>query len=310
MKEIINDDIFESFPNFDRFAYPDFITRVTAGSGGESLLIFGSEKTVLYDTGMAYCYKELIENIEKALKKHDRKSVDIILLSHTHYDHIGALPYVIKRWPNVIVGASEKAVKVFASSGAQKTMERLGEVARDTFSESKEPVLVSGLRVDIVLNDGDEISIGDQYFKAMSAKGHTNCSMAYILEPDSIMFASESTGMLRSPKYMNTAFLTSYEDTLKSCEKCSQYNPKQIIAPHFGIVPEYFTQDFFKLYKSSAEEEKDFILSCYDKGMNFEQIYAEFEKKYWSEKRRKAQPKPAFYENAVISINLILKTYR
>ncbi|MGI6722742.1 MAG: hypothetical protein ACOX4I_09490 [Anaerovoracaceae bacterium] len=45
----------ENFEGHDRFAFPDFITSVSAGYGGESLLIEGSEKTALYDCGMAYC---------------------------------------------------------------------------------------------------------------------------------------------------------------------------------------------------------------------------------------------------------------
>ena len=35
------------------FANITNIRRVTAGSGGEALLIIGSEKTALYDAGMA-----------------------------------------------------------------------------------------------------------------------------------------------------------------------------------------------------------------------------------------------------------------
>ncbi len=42
----------------NRFDFPENIVRVTAGNGGEALLILGSEKTVLVDCGMAYCAKK------------------------------------------------------------------------------------------------------------------------------------------------------------------------------------------------------------------------------------------------------------
>ena len=69
----------------------------------------------------------------------------------THYDHIGALPYITKRWPEVVVCAAAKAKSVFKSEGAKGTMKRLGEAARDEFSASKTPVSVDGLRVDRVV---------------------------------------------------------------------------------------------------------------------------------------------------------------
>ena len=44
-KEMKHDsEAFQNFDSYDRFAYPDDIVRVTAGFGGEALLVFGSEK--------------------------------------------------------------------------------------------------------------------------------------------------------------------------------------------------------------------------------------------------------------------------
>ncbi|MEG0157720.1 MAG: hypothetical protein RR661_08725, partial [Anaerovoracaceae bacterium] len=47
--------IFKDFEGYNRLDFPEGIVRVTAGFGGESLLILGEEKTALYDCGMAYC---------------------------------------------------------------------------------------------------------------------------------------------------------------------------------------------------------------------------------------------------------------
>src|SRR6056297_1424249 len=98
-------EIFKDFNNHDRFTFPDEIKRVTSGKGGESLLIFTKEKTILYDTGMAYCGDKLIENIQQAL---NGRTLDYILISHTHYDHIGALPFILDKWPHALVLGSLK----------------------------------------------------------------------------------------------------------------------------------------------------------------------------------------------------------
>lgn len=308
----VRDDSFLDFKGHDRYRdYPDNVVRVTAGRGGETFLIFGQEKTVLYDCGMAYCHESLIENIRRALKARGRESLDLVIMSHTHYDHIGALPYVLLAWPDVQVCGAAKAQSVFGSQGAKQTMERLGKAARDVYMPSGEPVLTDPLRVDRVLSDGDRIEIGEgQCIFVLETKGHTDCSLTYVLEPERLMFASESTGVLRNSEYMETAFLKSYQDTLDSAEKCRACGPKQIISPHYGIVPADFSDQYFDLYIKCAEAEKDFILKLYDQGLDYEQISKKFEDRFWSEERGEGQPKAAFLENAKYSIKHILGVYR
>ena len=61
-----NNEFIREFPGNKRFGLPDNMARVTAGGGGETFLIFGENKTVQYDCGMAYCHEQLIRNIKNA----------------------------------------------------------------------------------------------------------------------------------------------------------------------------------------------------------------------------------------------------
>ena len=79
-----------------RYDFLDNIIRVTAGQGGEALLVLGSEKTALVDCGMAYCTNKLLKKIHTVLETEIAKtgkyrSIDYIFATHTHYDHIGAM---------------------------------------------------------------------------------------------------------------------------------------------------------------------------------------------------------------------------
>lgn len=303
-------DIFRSFPNHDRFNFPENMVRVTAGNGGEAILVFGNDKTALFDCGMAYCGEQTVKNIEDALKRYKRESLDYIIISHTHYDHIGALPYVKKRWSQAKVYGAVKAQQVLLRPGAIKVIKEMGTAARDTYSDSGEDILTDGFGVDITVNEGDKIFIGEnQYFNVLETKGHTDCSLTYILEPEKIMFASESTGVLENPKFVHTAILKSYSDSMEAAEKCRAYGAKLVICPHFGVLPQYFINEFFDLFIKSADDKKNFLYELYKKGLGFEDALKIYTEHYWVDARVSEQPKEAFLENAKNIVKVIFKEF-
>ena len=87
----------------EREGFPKPLVRVTGGKGGEAVLILGSEKTALIDCGMAYCGERMTENLAERLASSGREKLDYIILSHSHYDHMGALPYVMRIFPDAVV---------------------------------------------------------------------------------------------------------------------------------------------------------------------------------------------------------------
>lgn len=311
--------IYHSFPGQDRFGFPEYLARVTSGFGGETFLIFGSEKTALYDCGMAYSANGTIDNIKRELRSHGREQLDIILLSHTHYDHIGALPYILKEWPDATVYAAEKAKSVFESEGARKTMERLGKVAYREFQKAYgnefekyevPEIITDGLRVDVICIDGDYIDLGDIKIRVLECRGHTDCSLAFALEPMRLLLTCESTGVLRNQDTLHTAFVKNYWESIESAKKCKAYGASQLMIPHFGMTPKGYTDEFFDWYMSLAEKEKNLILSNYHKGLSVEEIYQKYKEAYWSIERGNAQPYAAFAENGKHIINNIINLYK
>lgn len=309
MKNNYQSNMFIDFPGYNRLIFPEKIKRVTAGAGGEALLILGSEKTGLIDCGMAYCAEDLIENIKEILLAENRQ-LDFVFLTHTHYDHIGALPYVLKCWPEIIVYGAAYCGKVFNSVGAKNKMAELGRIAWLKYKKQEpDEVMVDGLRIDVSVREDEPVWLGEEFLVALETKGHTDCSTTYILEPDGIMFASESTGVLESPDSMHISILKSYSDAMNSVKKCAGYPIKHLISPHYGMIPDFFVKEYWEMFISFAEEKRMFIFQLFSQDLTLEEILDEYSKKYWSDARGTEQPKEAFKENGANIIKAILKEF-
>lgn len=301
----IETDFYHCFgKEHDRFGFPEGIRRVTAGHGGEAILICGSEKTALLDCGMAYCGPQLVENLQEALAG---KPLDYVILSHSHYDHIGALPYVRKAYPKAVTLGAAHAAKILPRPGAREVMKELGEKARDQYEpDSSVEIITDLLSVDQVIGEGDEISLGNRTLNVMETKGHTDCSLSFMLEPDSILFASESTGILERLDYVHTPILKGYENAVKSLEKCRNRKAKRIVLPHFGLLPETFNEKYWELYEKELADKRAYLAGLADKGLSEEEILEEYSKKYWDAAKTEEQPYEAFMLNSKYIVKALL----
>lgn len=300
-------DFFDFFgPGHDRFGFPEGILRVTAGHGGEAILICGSEKSALLDCGMAYCGDALVNNLRDAL---EGRTLDYILLSHSHYDHIGALPYVKRAFPKAATMGAKHAAEILIRPGARKLMQELGENAKEQYApETETEIITDGLSVDSVLADGDRIILGDRILTVMETKGHTDCSLSFMLQPDKVLFASESTGILEKLDYVHTPILKGYENALKSLEKCRNIHAERIVLPHFGLIPEDFNERYWQLYEDELAYKRSYLEGLVQAGYTEEEILEQYSKKYWAPIRAQEQPYEAFLINSRHIVRVLLES--
>ena len=311
----INIELFSRFgENFDRFHFPAQIIRVTSGHGGESLLIDGSEKTALYDCGMAYCGADTADNIVETLDqlkeqgRINKATLDYILLSHSHYDHMGGLPYILERFPDAMVYGSEKCKAVLDRENAKKLILQLGEDARKLYTpENNEPLKMDPIRVDAVLHDGDTISLGEETITAYETKGHTDCSLSFYLMPVSLLLASESTGILEGENYVHTPCLKSFPDSIESSYKCEVLHAKHIALPHFGMIPQWMNDHYFILFREECESKTDYVKDMLKQGLSYDEMLEKYIVKYWSPIKESEQPFEAFRINSGHILNALLR---
>ncbi len=288
-----------------RYDFPHPLKRVTAGYGGEAVLILGKEKTVLHDCGMACFHEDLIKNIEREL---GGRTLDYVILSHTHYDHMGALPYIIERYPDVKVCGGTKAAQVFARQGAVDMIVSMGKSAAELYGKNPDEIHADGLRVDIVLEDCDVLKIGeDESIMALETKGHTDCSMTYCLQPYGILLLCESTGVIDSDGSLHASALKGFDDCLESARLLKILPYKHLIVSHYGMCPKDKEDIYFDWFIEEANKEKTLIEDCISQGMTAEEIFEEHKKVYWTEMRAIHHPYRAYKMNTEIIIKRLMK---
>ncbi len=290
---------------WNRFDLGPDMMRVSGGKGGEAFLVIGSEKTVLYDCGMAYSHIQLIENIRSALGD---RTLDYVVLSHTHYDHLGALPYLRASWPDLISYGAAYGKAVLEKTSALNQIKKLSSISWEKYKgQQPTDVLMDGMRIDEIICENDIILLGNRSLRVFETPGHTNCSLSFLLEPDFILFPSESTGVYTGYKEMHSGMLKSYRQSLDSIEKCSNLSINGIIAPHYGRVQLEDQLEFWSLCHHALNETANYIIEKFQDAQSFQDILAEYTNEFWVGIRREEQPREAFLLNAEPMIRNVLK---
>lgn len=281
----------------------DKIIDVTGGQGGKAFLLVGEKKAALIDCGMAYCASVLISNIKHIL---NIRELDYILISHSHYDHIGAIPYLKQEWPMSRVLGAAYAKRILKRANALKTVRDLSKQAAEIFG-SNERIAYNDdlLGVDHAIGDGDALDLGGMHIKVIETLGHTRCSLSFLV--NQTLFASESTGYMSKSGTIYPSFITSCCDAIHSIHMCQKINPHFIISPHYGLVsrndtPSYWTNCIF-----AVQETKNFILHLANQGFDEEQILIRYENLFRDEYSRSEQPLNAFYLNTRSMIKSVLR---
>ncbi len=282
------------------------ITRVTGGDGGEVYLIAGREGTTLIDSGMAFFADALIQNIKDVLGE---TKLDFVLLSHTHYDHSGGIPFLRKEWPNLLVLGEAHGKRILEKQSAMKGIKELSENAAAKFEKTMPDFDEKDLRIDECVKEGDIVDLGNIQVEILSTPGHTKCSLAFFLRNESILFASETSGFLTENDEVTPGFLTSYKNSLESIKKCRKLQAKTIICPHVGPIPESDSNKFWDLAVKGMETSKKYIIKLYKDGYDEADILKKYTKKFRSVNQEEQQPFEAFEMNAIKTIEVIVKEF-
>lgn len=133
--------------------------------GGSSHVIDTGEGLIMIDSGYPQTLYQVIENMH--IMGLNPMDIKYIVHSHGHYDHLGATKALVE-----LTGAKTflgEADYDFATGKVDLTWAK--ELGAKEFGESFEP--------DVLLKDGDIITLGNTTIRCVSTPGHTPGTMSF-----------------------------------------------------------------------------------------------------------------------------------
>ncbi|MBW2594791.1 MAG: MBL fold metallo-hydrolase [Deltaproteobacteria bacterium] len=195
-----------------------------------------SKTPVLFDAGVTAIGPKYLEDIKTYLGDTDR--LGYIFLTHSHFDHCGACPFLKRKIKGLKIAASARAARVLEKPSAVELMRTLSSTFEKTFKDimGGEDVSFNSVAVDLILKDGDELDYGGGWkVRVIETPGHTKDSLSFYIPRIKALIAGEAVGVYNHHG-IQPEFSSSYIDYMASLEKLATLDIDILAMAHVHIL--------------------------------------------------------------------------
>ena len=211
-------------------AYPLFLYR-------------GAQGATIFEGGVGAMGPLLLEQLDKLGVARD--SVQQVVVTHAHPDHVMAVPLFRQAFPGITVLASaaaaktlsiEKAVGFFAKIDGALTQSLLqaGLIAE---RHRPQPLAAPQIAVDRLLKDGDAVAVGDGVaFQVLETPGHSDGDLSFFEPGERLLILSDATGYYVPDGYWWPNYFGDYATYLRSMERLAGLGAAVLCLSHNGVI--------------------------------------------------------------------------
>jgi 2-aminobenzoylacetyl-CoA thioesterase len=200
-------------------------------------LLEDGDESIVISGGMPYLVPFIIRQLDEFGIKSQK--INKLLILHSHFDHVGIVPYFRKLYPDIRIYASSRAHELLQSQKAVKTINDFGRKATQWAGLEK---FTSGYDLEwkedytgVIVQEGDMITIGRMHIQIFETPGHSSCSISGFVPEIKALFPSDSGG-IPFQETIITSGNSNYTLFQQSLEKLNALTVNYYCADHYGYI--------------------------------------------------------------------------
>lgn len=227
-------------------------------------LLEGGDGFMIVSGGMSYIVPEVLCQFKEF--GIDEEKITRLLILHSHFDHVGIVPFFKRRHPKMEVYASARAWEILQMPKAIATINEFSRhVAKQMEKEEVYSTYDLGWREDVtgkIVGEGDQIDLGGLKVSVLEIPGHSSCSIAAYVPEFKTLFPTDGGG-IPFDETIVTSGNSNYTKYQESLERMKDLEVEYYCADHYGYVVGEEARDFTSKTIEMAKQKRAFMEKVY-----------------------------------------------
>ena len=273
------------------------------------IFLVDGDRPALFDAGMAFLGPHYGDQIRKVL---GNRQPAWCFLTHSHFDHCGAVSYLKRQFPAMQVVCSRRAADVFERPSA---IALIGDLNRSSAALAADLGIAGPFNAfapfcaDVVAGEGDRFDISPGLtVEILETPGHTWDFLSFYVPRHKLLIASEALGTSDETGYIINDCLVDYDAYCRSMQRFRSLDVEILLLGHICSFTGRHARQHIAASLAQIDRFKGMVerLLGEEKG-DLESVKRRIKAIEWDHNPGMRQPEPAYLLNLAARLKTVMR---